>query len=68
MSPEDLKSARDKYVEENLRDLIYNMKETKIPKGVWLSTMIMSAPLMASTTYLAALYPMAGNISMVDPY
>ena len=59
--------ARDKYVTEHTRDLLFNMKQETIPKGVWLSTVMMSAPLFTFTTYLAFMSPMAGNVAMVDP-
>ena len=44
-----------------------NVKATETPKGVWLSTMMMSAPLFSMTTYLALMTPMAANAALVDP-
>ena len=44
-----------------------NMKATETPKGVWLSTMIMSAPFLTMTSYLAIMAPMAANAALVDP-
>jgi len=44
-----------------------NMKATQTPKGVWLSTAMMSAPLLTMTGYLAVMAPMAANAAMVDP-
>lgn len=44
-----------------------NMKATETPKGVWLSTMMMSAPFLTMTTYLAVMAPMAANAALVDP-
>ena len=44
------------------------MKATKTPKGVWLSTIMMSAPLVTATGYLAMMAPMAANGTIVDPY
>lgn len=54
----DIKSARDKYVQEQTRELIYSMKEVNVPKGVKFSFFLMSAPLLFSTTYLAILAPL----------
>jgi len=59
--------AKEKYIRDHLRDLMMNMKATEIPKGVWLSTMIMSAPFLSMTTYLAVMSPMAANATLVDP-
>lgn len=38
-----------------------------MPKGVFFSNLIMSAPLMSLTLYLAILTPMAANPAFVDP-
>ena len=46
--------------------MLFNMKETKTPKGVWFSTMIMSAPLFMSTGYLGLMTPMALNAQLVN--
>ena len=43
------------------------MKAQETPKGVWLSTMIMSFPLISATTYLAIMSPMAANAAIIDP-
>ena len=59
--------ARDRYVQEHLKDMVMNMKATEVPKGVWLSTLMMSAPLFTFTGYLAFMSPMAANAAMVDP-
>lgn len=59
--------AADRYVQEHIKDMIMNMKAKEIPKGVWLSTLMMSAPLFTLTTYLAFMSPMALNAAMVDP-
>lgn len=58
---------RDRYVQEQLREILFSMKESKIPKGVIFSNIFMSAPLMTLTLYLAILTPMAGNLAFVDP-
>lgn len=44
-----------------------DMKATKTPKGVWLSTAMMSAPLFTFTAYLSFMTPMAATTGMVDP-
>lgn len=44
-----------------------DMKATKTPKGVWLSTVMMSAPLFTFSAYLAGMTPMVGLPDMVDP-
>lgn len=59
--------ARDKYVADNIKDMLYNMKAQETPKGVWLSTMMMSFPLISATTYLAIMSPMAANAAIIDP-
>ena len=46
---------------------MFNMKETKTPKGVWFSTMLMSAPLLSATGYLAMMAPIVQNAALVDP-
>ena len=43
------------------------MKETKMPKGVALSNVMMSAPLFSLTLYLALMAPLTGNPAFVDP-
>jgi len=47
--------------------MMMNMKATQTPKGVWLSTAMMSAPLLTMTGYLAVMAPMAANAAVVDP-
>ena len=59
--------ARDAWVHEKTRDLLMDMKATKTPKGVWLSTVMMSAPLFTFSAYLAGMTPMAAYPDMVDP-
>ena len=59
--------AKDKYIADKLRDMLYNMKEEKIPKGIWFSTFIMSVPLMSATGYLMLLAPLASTPGLVDP-
>lgn len=46
---------------------MFNMKQTTVPKGVWFSTFLMSAPLLTATTYLGVMAPMAANAALVDP-
>ena len=58
---------RDRYVQEQLRDILFTMRSEEIPKGVTFSNLFMSAPLMTLTLYLACLTPMAGNVAFVDP-
>ena len=58
---------RDRYVQEQLQEILFTMKEEKIPKGVMFSNVFMSAPLLTLTAYLALLTPMAGNAAFVDP-
>jgi len=65
--PKSTNEARDKYVADKLRDMMYNMKETQTPKGVWFSTFVMSAPLLMATGYLGVLSPIASNAALVDP-
>lgn len=62
-----LTEHRDRYVQEQLREILFTMKEDKIPKGVLISNVMMSAPLFTLTLYLAVLTPMAGNLAFVDP-
>lgn len=50
-----------------LRDMLFDMKATKTPKGVWFSTFMMSAPLVSATCFLAMMSPMAANAAIVDP-
>ena len=63
----NLTEHRDRYVQEQLRDILFTMKTDKIPKGVTFSNIFMSAPLMTLTLYLGILTPMAGNPAFVDP-
>jgi hypothetical protein len=65
--PASLIEKRDKYIADQTRELLFNMKEVKTPKGVWWSTSVMSFPLFASVGYLAIMSPMALNAAMVDP-
>ena len=62
-----MKDAKDKYVQDQLREMLYTMKQDKIPKGVTFSTVLMSAPLFAMTAYCAGMAPMAMNPQFVDP-
>ena len=64
----DIKAARDKYVQEQTRELLYSMKATEIPKGVKFSFFMMSFPLLITTGYLGALAPMvSAGAGVVDP-
>ena len=47
---------------------MFNMKETKTPKGIWFSTLLMSAPLFSATGYLAMMTPIVQNAALVDPH
>ena len=62
--PED---AADRYVKEQTRELMFNMKQATVPKGVWFSTFMMTVPLVTATTYLGVMAPMAANAALVDP-
>lgn len=46
---------------------MFNMKEVEVPKGVWLSTFMMSAPLFSFTFYLTCMSLFASNPAMIDP-
>jgi hypothetical protein len=64
----DIKAARDKYVQEQTRELLYSMKSSEIPKGVKFSFLMMSFPLICTTTYLGLLAPMlSAGAAAVDP-
>lgn len=65
--PKNLTEAKDKYVADNMRDLLFNMKATKVPKGVWMSTIAMSTPLALCCGHLALMAPFSVNSAMVDP-
>lgn len=67
MPPQTVDEAKDRYISEHLRDMMMNMKAKETPKGVWLSTLMMSAPFFTMTTYLAIMSPMAANATIVDP-
>ena len=58
---------RDRFVQEQLREILMTMNTETIPKGVIFSNVLMSVPLMSLTLYLAILTPMAGNMALVDP-
>lgn len=60
--------ARDKYVQEQTRELLYSMKSAEIPKGVKFSFLMMSFPLLCTTGYLGLLAPLVSATgSAVDP-
>ena len=61
------KSEMDRYIEDQLKDMTYNMKAVQVPKGVWFSTFVMSFPLVACLGYSALMAPMAANAAIVDP-
>lgn len=63
----DMKAARDRYVSEQVREMLYTMKTEEIPKGVAFSTLVMTAPLGLVTLYVTGLCPMATNPAIVDP-
>lgn len=56
-----MKDAKDKYVKDQLREMLYSMNVEEIPKGVMMSTLVMSAPLFLMTGYCATMAPMAAN-------
>jgi hypothetical protein len=59
--------AQKKYNSDKARDMLFNMKATKVPKGVWFSTVLMSIPLFTATGYLALLTPFASDPAFIDP-
>lgn len=60
--------ARDKYVQEQTRELLYSMKSNEIPKGVKFSFLLMSFPLLCTTGYLGLMAPMvSASAGIVDP-
>jgi len=64
----DIRAARDKYVQEQTREMLYSIKTTEIPKGVKFSYLMMSFPLICTTTYLGLLTPIVTQAaSTVDP-
>jgi len=64
----DIRAARDKYVQEQTREMLYSMKSTEFPKGVKFSYLMMSFPLICTTTYLGLLTPIVTQAaSTVDP-
>lgn len=62
----DLRASRDKYVQDNLREMVYSMKDTEIPKGVIFSQVLLTMPLLFYTGNLCMLSPMLDS-GMVDP-
>ena len=46
---------------------VASKKETEIPKGVWLSTAMMSAPLFSFSFYLSFMSIFVSNPALVDP-
>lgn len=50
--------ARDKYVAEQTKEMLFTMREQNIPKGVKFSFIMMSTPLVVMSTYLALLTPL----------
>jgi hypothetical protein len=63
----NVKDARERYIQSTSRELFVSMKSETIPKGVIFSQFLLSAPLIAVTSYLCLLAPMAANPVMVDP-
>jgi len=63
----DIKAARDKYVQEQTREMLFSMRQETIPKGVTFSQIMLTVPLLATTGYLCLLAPMAANTAFVDP-
>lgn len=46
---------------------MFEMKDRTIPKGVIFSQIMMSAPLIALTSYLCMLAPIATQAALIDP-
>ena len=67
VAPKDQNEAADLYVKEKTREIIFNMRATEVPKGVWFSTFCLTLPLLSTTGYLAVMSPMAANAAIVDP-
>ena len=65
--PKDLKDAEQKFIRDSMRDMMMNMKATKVPKGVWFSTFMITAPLLSLTMYTGLMAPSALNATIVDP-
>ena len=63
----NIKAARDKYVQEQTREMLFSMREEQVPMGVAFSILLMAAPLLGVTGYLCMLAPMAANPAFVDP-
>jgi hypothetical protein len=62
-----MSDARDKHVNAQVREMVTSMHKEKMPKGVTMSTIIMSTPLFLMTGYLTMMAPMALNPEFVDP-
>jgi len=67
--PQDLRTVEGKedYVNEKLREMLYNMNTNAIPKGVWFSTLLMSLPFLTQLGQLVFMAPMAANAAVIDP-
>jgi hypothetical protein len=63
----NIKEARDKYVREQTREMLFTMKDEQLPKGVAFSQLMMAVPLLGFTSFLCLLAPMAANPAFVDP-
>ena len=68
VAPKDQNEAADLYAKEKMREILFNMKASEVPRGVWFSTFCMTLPLMTTTGYLALMAPMAANAAIVDPH
>ena len=53
----EVKAAREKYVAEHTKELLFSMNEEKIPKGIKFSFLVMNAPLIGFTLYAISLSP-----------
>lgn len=58
--------ARDNYVHEVSKEMMMSMKETKTPKGIFMSNLIMGAPLFTYAGLMLLMAPIASNATYVD--
>lgn len=63
----NLTEAREQYVREQTKEILFEISNKKVPKGIYMSSAIMSVPLFAIMGYVMLSAPFAANPELVNP-
>jgi hypothetical protein len=63
----NLKEAREQYVREQSKEILFEISQKKVPKGVYFSSLVMTFPLAFLTLNLVVFAPFAANPTLINP-